>query len=37
MGAASLLVRAGHGDVSVLTGGPHGWAEATGEPLAVGA
>jgi rhodanese-related sulfurtransferase/glyoxylase-like metal-dependent hydrolase (beta-lactamase superfamily II) len=37
MGAASLLVRAGHADVAVLTGGPHGWADATGEPLAVGA
>lgn len=33
MGAASLLARAGHRDVSVLDGGPDDWAEATGGSL----
>ena len=35
MGAASLLARAGHHDLSVLTGGPEAWAEATGRSLEV--
>lgn len=35
MGAASLLARAGHRDVSVMAGGPQDWAEATGTPLEV--
>jgi glyoxylase-like metal-dependent hydrolase (beta-lactamase superfamily II) len=35
MGAASLLARAGHHDVAVLTGGPEDWANATGRPLEV--
>lgn len=33
MSAASLLARAGHADVAVLTGGPDDWAEATGRAL----
>lgn len=33
MGAASLLARAGHRDLSVLAGGPHDWTEKTGRPL----
>jgi len=33
MGAASLLARAGHRDVSVLDGGPQDWADATGNDL----
>lgn len=37
MGAASLLVRAGHPDVSVLAGGADDWAAATGLPLEVDA
>ncbi|MFI9816834.1 MBL fold metallo-hydrolase [Saccharothrix variisporea] len=36
LGAASLLERAGLRDVSVLTGGPHDWAEQTGGTLATG-
>jgi len=36
MGAASLLARAGHHHVSVLDGGPHDWAAATGRSLVVG-
>jgi rhodanese-related sulfurtransferase/glyoxylase-like metal-dependent hydrolase (beta-lactamase superfamily II) len=35
MGAASLLERAGHGQVAVLDGGPEQWADATGEALEV--
>jgi glyoxylase-like metal-dependent hydrolase (beta-lactamase superfamily II)/rhodanese-related sulfurtransferase len=37
MGAASLLARAGRGDVTVLDGGPGDWAKATGSPLSTGA
>lgn len=37
MGAASLLARTGRGAVAVLAGGPEDWAEATGQPLQVGA
>lgn len=33
MTAATLLQRAGHGAVSVLDGGAHDWARATGNPL----
>ncbi|GAA3959959.1 MBL fold metallo-hydrolase [Actinoplanes auranticolor] len=33
MTAATLLQRAGHPAVSVLDGGAHGWAQATGTPL----
>jgi hydroxyacylglutathione hydrolase len=33
--AASLLERAGNGEVAVLTGGAAAWAEATGRPLEV--
>ncbi|MHA6622251.1 rhodanese-like domain-containing protein [Pseudonocardia sp. DLS-67] len=33
MGAASVLERAGHRDLAVVTGGPGEWAEATGERL----
>jgi rhodanese-related sulfurtransferase len=33
MGAASILERAGHGDVRVLDGGPKEWAAATGRGL----
>jgi rhodanese-related sulfurtransferase len=36
MGAASLLERAGHRDVAVLTGGPGDWAAATGGQLESG-
>ncbi len=36
MGAASLLEQAGHRDVSVLTGGPDDWADATGGRLESG-
>jgi len=32
--AASLLERAGHREVSILAGGPHDWAKATGRALA---
>lgn len=37
MGAASLLERAGHRDLAVLTGGPDDWARATGRGLDAGA
>jgi rhodanese-related sulfurtransferase len=37
MGAASLLTRAGHREVSVLVGGPDDWAAATGRPVEEGA
>jgi hydroxyacylglutathione hydrolase len=37
MTAASLLRRAGHRGVAVLSGGPDDWAEATGRPLREGA
>ncbi len=37
MGAASLLERAGHHNVSVLDGGPTDWVQATGRELATGA
>jgi hydroxyacylglutathione hydrolase len=37
MGAASLLERAGHGDLSVLAGGPDDWVRATGGSLETGA
>lgn len=33
MTAASLLAAAGRYDLSVLDGGPHDWAQATGRPL----
>jgi hydroxyacylglutathione hydrolase len=33
MSAASVLRRAGHHDLAVLTGGPRDWAEATGGSL----
>ena len=36
MGAASVLERAGHTQVSVLDGGPQDWADATGGSLATG-
>lgn len=36
MGAASLLERAGHHDVAVLTGSPERWAAATGNNLETG-
>ncbi|MGH3276006.1 MAG: rhodanese-like domain-containing protein [Streptosporangiaceae bacterium] len=36
MTAASLLVAAGGGGVSVLRGGPEAWAQATGQALALG-
>jgi rhodanese-related sulfurtransferase len=36
MGAASLLERAGHRDLTVLEGGPRSWAEKTGGTLEVG-
>lgn len=36
MGAASLLARAGHHDVTVLDGGPQDWADKNGLPLEVG-
>ncbi|MFA6576444.1 MAG: rhodanese-like domain-containing protein [Nocardioides sp.] len=35
MGAASLLARAGHRGLSVLTAGPEDWASVTGRPLEV--
>ena len=35
-GAASLLERAGHSDLSVVTGGPQDWQRATGEHLETG-
>jgi rhodanese-related sulfurtransferase/glyoxylase-like metal-dependent hydrolase (beta-lactamase superfamily II) len=37
MSAASLLERAGHRDLAVLTGGPDDWATATGGRLETGA
>lgn len=37
MGAASLLARAGHTDISVLNGGPQDWADVTGGSLKVDA
>ena len=33
MTAATLLQRAGHSAVSVVDGGAHDWAKATGNPL----
>jgi rhodanese-related sulfurtransferase len=36
MSAASLLARAGHGDLGVLDSGPEGWAAATGRSRQVG-
>lgn len=36
MGAASLLRRAGRGDVAVLAGGPHDWEQVSGRPLETG-
>lgn len=36
-GAASLLERAAHSDLTVLDGGPDDWARATGRPLQTGA
>ena len=36
MGAASLLVRAGRRDLTVLRGGPDDWAETTGRSLETG-
>lgn len=36
MGAASLLERAGHRELSVLSGGPDDWAEVTGRNLVTG-
>lgn len=33
MTAASLLARAGHDDLAVVTGGPQDWAQATGQAL----
>ena len=36
MGAASLLARAGHHDVTVLDGGPQDWADQSGDALEVG-
>ncbi|WP_343989403.1 MBL fold metallo-hydrolase [Terrabacter terrae] len=36
MGAASVLERAGHTQVSVLDGGPQDWADATGRSLVTG-
>jgi hydroxyacylglutathione hydrolase len=35
MTGASLLQRAGHGDLTVLVGGPGDWSRATGRPLEV--
>jgi rhodanese-related sulfurtransferase len=35
-GAASLLERAGHRDLAVLTGGPEDWTRATGRNLETG-
>lgn len=37
IGAASLLERAGHRDLTVLDGGPDDWARATGRSLQTGA
>ncbi|KXX63015.1 hypothetical protein AZG88_26880 [Rhodococcus sp. LB1] len=37
MGAASLLERAGHRQLTVLEGGPDDWAQATGRTLETGA
>lgn len=37
MGAASLLERAGHHNVSVLAGGPADWQHATGREMVTGA
>lgn len=37
MGAASLLERAGHRQLTVLEGGPDDWAHATGRTLETGA
>ena len=37
MGAASLLERAGHRNLTVLEGGPDDWAAATGRTLETGA
>jgi hydroxyacylglutathione hydrolase len=37
IGAASLLERAGHCDLTVLEGGPDDWARATGRSLQTGA
>jgi hydroxyacylglutathione hydrolase len=37
MGAASLLLRAGHRDVAVLDGGPDDWAASSGRALETGA
>jgi hydroxyacylglutathione hydrolase len=37
MGAASLLERAGHRDLTVLHGGPQDWVDATGRELLTGA
>jgi glyoxylase-like metal-dependent hydrolase (beta-lactamase superfamily II) len=34
--AASLLERAGHGDLAILVGGAHDWAKATGRTLDTG-
>jgi hydroxyacylglutathione hydrolase len=36
MGAASLLARAGHHNVTVLDGGPQDWADRSGNALEVG-
>lgn len=36
MGAASLLARAGHHDITVLDGGPQDWADKSGRALEVG-
>jgi rhodanese-related sulfurtransferase len=36
MTAASLLQRAGHRGLAVLTGGAGDWADATGQPLREG-
>lgn len=36
MSAASLLTRAGHRQLTVLTGGPDDWSAATGRPLQAG-
>jgi hydroxyacylglutathione hydrolase len=36
MGAASLLARAGHRQVTVLSGGPEDWVAATGRSLQIG-
>jgi hydroxyacylglutathione hydrolase len=36
MGAASMLERAGHRDLTVLRGGPQDWVNATGRDLRTG-